>query len=54
MKQKLSYKRKTEDDLVGADVTSVLILWTKLFLEYPEQKCHPCRGEWEKKCRPEG
>jgi hypothetical protein len=36
-KQKLNTKSSTESELVGADDVSVMILWTKLFLE--EQGC---------------
>jgi hypothetical protein len=32
-KQKLNTKSSTESELVGADDVSVMILWTKLFLE---------------------
>jgi hypothetical protein len=32
-KQKLNMRSSTEAELVGADDASVLILWTKLFLE---------------------
>jgi hypothetical protein len=32
-KQKLNSKSSTESELVGADDVSIMILWTKLFLE---------------------
>ena len=33
-KQKLNTKSSTESELVGADDASVMILWTKLFMEH--------------------
>ena len=38
-KQKLNTRSSTEAELVGADDASVMILWTKLFMEAQGYPC---------------